>query len=138
MAYWLFTEAILRGKPIKVFNNGEMRRDFTYIDDIVSGVVAASDHHPTVKEGAVPHRIYNIGNNRPEPLLKLIALIEKAIGMKARIDFWPMQPGDVQETYADVNAIRNDLGFEPEITLEEGIPRFVHWYRDYFGRRDNV
>jgi len=132
MALWLFTDAILAGRPIKIFNHGDMQRDFTYVDDIVSGVLAARDNPPG-REGAAtaPHRIYNIGNNHPEPLLRLIEVLEDALGRKAERRLEPMQPGDVKSTYADLTAIERDLGFRPTITIEEGIPRFVAWFRDY-------
>jgi UDP-glucuronate 4-epimerase len=139
MAPWLFTEAILRGHPIKVFNNGDMRRDFTYIDDIVDGVVATLDNPPpddgSPKPGGsfAPHRIYNIGNNRSEELTRFIDLIEAACGRKAVREMHPMQPGDVKDTYADIGAIQADLGFTPRTPLDEGIPRFVHWFRGYSG-----
>ncbi len=132
MALWLFTKAILAGQPIKVFNHGDMRRDFTYVDDIVSGIVAARDKPPKRDDGSTaPHRIYNIGNNHPEDLLRLIALLEKALGRKAERILEPMQPGDVKETYADLTDIERDLGFRPTTTIDVGIPRFVDWYRDY-------
>lgn len=140
MMTWKCTEAVLAGRPIQVFNNGEMSRDFTYIDDIVTGVVAALDH-PPADDGAAkpggshgPHALYNIGNNRPEPLMRLIALIEDACGKKAAIDFRPMQPGDVARTYADIDAIRRDLGYEPTTPIDVGIPAFVEWFRDYIRR----
>ncbi len=137
MAPWMFTEAILAGKPIKVFNNGDMRRDFTYIDDIVDGVIATLDN-PTQDDGAPkpggstsPHRIYNIGNNRSEELTRFIDVIEEACGRKAIREMHPMQPGDVKDTYADIGAIGRDLGFAPKIGLDEGIPKFVEWFRSY-------
>jgi UDP-glucuronate 4-epimerase len=133
MAMWLFTRAILAGEPIQVFNHGDMERDFTYIDDIVEGVVAALDHPPTEAGGETPHRLYNIGNNRPEPLLRMIEVLEDALGRKAQRTLLPMQPGDVRATYADITAIQRDLGFRPRTGIEEGIPRFVAWYRDYHG-----
>ncbi|MEH3158442.1 MAG: SDR family NAD(P)-dependent oxidoreductase [Sphingomonas taxi] len=139
MAAWLFTDAILAGRPIDVFNHGAMRRDFTYIDDIVTGVVAALDR-PPADDGAAkpggsvaPHAIYNLGNNRPEELGRLIALIEAACGREAiRVDR-AMQPGDVPATFADLTEIERDLGFRPEVTLDEGVPRFVEWFRYYRG-----
>jgi UDP-glucuronate 4-epimerase len=131
MAAWLFTEAIFNGEPIQVFNHGDMKRDFTYIDDIVTGVLAALDHPAPSVQGAPPHRVYNIGNHRAEPLLRFIEVIEKAVGKKAKIDLKPMQPGDVKETYADVTAIQRDLGFAPDTTIDVGIPRFVDWFRGY-------
>lgn len=133
MAMWLFTEAILAGRPIKVFNHGRMRRDFTYIDDIVSGVLAALDTAPEDEGGEPPQRLYNIGNNRPEQLLEMIAVLESVLGRKAEKQFLPLQPGDVPETYADIAAIRRDLGFSPRTPIGEGIPLFVEWYRRYHG-----
>ena len=140
MMTWKCTEAVLSGTPIAVFNGGEMHRDFTHVDDIVSGVVAALDH-PPADDGAkkpggstAPHAIYNIGNNRAEPLMRLIGLIEEACGSKAVIDFQPMQPGDVTRTYADIDAIRADLGYAPTTPIDVGIPAFVEWYRGYTGR----
>jgi UDP-glucuronate 4-epimerase len=139
MAAWLFTAAILEGRPIKVFNGGAMRRDFTYIDDIVAGIVAALDH-PPADDGAEkaggsrsPHRLYNIGNNCAEALGELIATIETACGREAIRDFQPMQPGDVPATYADISAIKRDLGYSPTTPIAVGIPRFVDWYRGYVG-----
>ena len=140
MMAWKCADAVLTGRPIQVFNNGEMSRDFTYIDDIVTGVIAALDHPPlddgAVKPGgsATPHAIYNIGNNRPEPLMRLIGLIEESCGKKAVIDLQPMQPGDVPRTYADIDAIRADLGYQPTTPIDVGIPAFVEWFRDYTGR----
>jgi len=129
MAPWLFTSAILRGEPIKVFNHGEMRRDFTYIDDIVAGVIAAADMDPLPGEGAARHRVYNIGNNKPERLMDFIAAIEDAAGRKAEKIMLPMQPGDVHETYANIDRISADLGFAPTTSLAEGIPQFVDWFK---------
>ncbi|HEU0072025.1 MAG TPA: NAD-dependent epimerase/dehydratase family protein [Alphaproteobacteria bacterium] len=132
MAAWLFTEAILKDKPIQVFNHGDMKRDFTYIDDIVTGVVAALDKAPVMPEGQPPYRVYNIGNHRAEPLMNFIKTIEEATGKKAHLELKPMQPGDVKETYADVTAIQQDLGFAPDTPIEVGIPRFVDWYRRHY------
>jgi UDP-glucuronate 4-epimerase len=137
MAMWLFTQAILEGTPIKVFNGGAMRRDFTYIDDIIAGVVAcldtpASDDGTTKAGGSrAPHRIYNIGNSQSEALTDMIALIEAACGRIAIKELLPMQAGDVKETYADISAIATDLGFAPITKLADGIPKFVEWYRAY-------
>ncbi|MFQ5534194.1 MAG: NAD-dependent epimerase/dehydratase family protein [Sphingomonadales bacterium] len=131
MALWLFTERILAGRPINVFNHGDMRRDFTYIDDIVSGVVAALDHPPEDKGVTPPHKLYNIGDHRSEKLTRMIEVLEQALGQKAEIIFEPLQPGDVKETYADITAIQNDLGFQPSTPIEVGIPKFVNWYRTY-------
>ncbi|WP_258893027.1 NAD-dependent epimerase/dehydratase family protein [Sphingomonas sp. SUN019] len=130
MALWLFTKAILAGEPIAVFNHGDMQRDFTYIDDIVTGVIAATDAPPQ-DNGTPPHRVYNIGNNNPEPLLRMIDVLEDAIGTKAVRRLEPMQPGDVPATYADITAIARDHGFAPTTPIETGIPRFVDWYRGY-------
>jgi UDP-glucuronate 4-epimerase len=137
MAMWIFTKAIYDGTPIKVFGEGAMRRDFTYIDDIVSGVVACLDTPPAddggVKAGGSksPHRIYNIGNNNTEELMTMIGLIETACGREAIKELHPMQPGDVRETSADISAISRDLGFEPKTKIDVGIPRFIDWYRGY-------
>lgn len=133
MAAWIFTEKMLKGEAIPVFNNGEMKRDFTFIDDIVAGVVAVLDGPPKDSEGQVPHRVYNIGNNRCEPLMRLIEVLEDALGMKAKKDFQPMQPGDVQATYADIDAIAHDFGYAPTTPIDVGIPKFVEWYKAYKG-----
>ena len=132
MSAYIFTRAIFEGEPIRVFNQGDMRRDFTYIDDIVAGVLAALDHPPEGGEGP-PHRLYNLGNHRSEDLMRFIALLEQACGREAVKVFEDMQPGDVKETYADIEASRRDLGFEPRTSIDEGLPRFVEWYRDYHG-----
>ncbi len=131
MALWTFTEAILAGKPIRVFNHGDMKRDFTYIDDIVAGVISCLDSPPTDDGAAAPHRIYNIGNHRPEKLTHMIEVLEQALGRKAEKIFEPMQPGDVAQTYADISAIQRDHGFAPTTGIEAGIPRFVEWYKSY-------
>ena len=137
MAMWIFTKAILAGEPIPVFNHGEMQRDFTYVDDIVSGVVACHDNPPkddgSKKAGGSvgPHRVYNIGNNNSEQLGRMIDLLEQECGRKAIRDYQPMQPGDVPATYADISAIQSDLGFAPTTPIDVGVPRFVQWYRDY-------
>lgn len=130
MALYKFTAAILEGRPIEVFNDGDMKRDFTFIDDVVPGVAAALDNPPDAA-GCVPHRLYNIGNNRPEPLMRLIAILEDSLGTKAKIDFRPMQPGDVKETCADISESRRDLGFAPVTPIDIGVPRFVDWFRGY-------
>ena len=137
MAMWIFVKAMMEDRPIQLFNGGEMRRDFTYIDDIVAGIVACLDR-PPADDGADkpggsrgPHAIYNIGNHRSEELTRLVDLLEQATGKKAIVDHQPMQPGDVTETYADISAIQRDLGFEPKTTIDEGVPRFVEWYRAY-------
>ena len=137
MMPWIFTAKILRGEPIPVFNRGEMWRDFTYIDDIVDGVVACLDAPPADDRAAkpggslAPHAIYNIGNNRAEPLMKVIGLIEEACGRKAEIELLPMQPGDVPRTFADIGAIAAAVGYAPTTPVEIGFPAFVRWFRDY-------
>ena len=141
MAPWLFTSRILAGEPITVFNHGQMRRDFTYIDDIIAGVVASLDHPPSddglAKAGGSiqPHAIYNIGNNRSEELGHFIDVVEKACGRPAVRDYQPMQAGDVVATAADISAIERDLGYQPTTSIDIGIPRFVEWYRGYNGPR---
>jgi UDP-glucuronate 4-epimerase len=131
MAPSLFTAAILAGQTIKVFNEGRMARDFTYIDDIVAGTLAAHDRPPA--EGAAQHRVYNLGNRRPEPLLDFIATLEQALGRTARKEMLPLQPGDVLESCADIESARRDLGYEPAIPITIGLPRFAAWYRAYHG-----
>ena len=137
MAMWIFTRALYAGEPLPLYNGGEMRRDFTYIDDIVRGVIACLDSPPTddgsSKAGGsnAPHAIYNIGNNRSEDLMRVVELLEQATGRKALIDPRPMQPGDVKETFADISAIERDHGFAPTTTIDDGVPRFVDWYREY-------
>src|SRR6185295_7653027 len=144
MAYFSFTKAILEGRPIQVFNEGRMRRDFTYIDDVVEGVVRASDRiaapnpqwdgaHPDPGTGKAPYRLYNIGNSQPVELMHVIATLEAALGRKAQVRLLPMQPGDVPETYADVEDLTRDVGFKPATPIEEGIGRFVAWYRRFYG-----
>ena len=131
MAAFLFTRAILAGEPIKVFNEGKMARDFTYIDDIVTGTIAAHDGPPAAIDG-VSHRIYNLGNHRPEKLLDFIAVLERELGRTAEKELLPLQPGDVPESFADIEASRRDLGFEPKTTIEVGLARFVQWYKQYY------
>ena len=139
MAMWLFTKAIFEGRPIDVFGEGNMRRDFTYIDDIVSGIVACLDNPPpddgAEKAGGStsPHRLYNIGNNRSEELGRMIDLIETACGRPAERWLLPMQDGDVRDTFADISAIERDLGYAPTTTIDVGVPAFVDWYRSYHG-----
>jgi UDP-glucuronate 4-epimerase len=145
MALFLFTEAILEGKPIKVFNHGKMQRDFTYIDDIVEGVVrvmakpAAPNPQwrgdsPDPGTSYAPYRNYNIGNNNPVELTRFIEVIEETLGMKAEKELLDLQPGDVPATYADVDALIADVGFKPETSIEEGIGKFIEWYREYYGK----
>jgi UDP-glucuronate 4-epimerase len=144
MALFLFTRSILAGKPIDVFNHGKMRRDFTYIDDIVEGVVRTSDHLATPRaewSGAspdpscskAPYRVYNIGNHTPVELEHLISTLEGALGKKAIKEYLPMQAGDVPATYADVQDLEEAVGFRPATPIEEGVKRFVAWYRSYYG-----
>ena len=132
MAYFLFTRSILEGRPITLFNHGRMKRDFTYIDDVVPAVLSVLDAPPS-GDGAAPHRLYNVGNNRPEALTDFVAELERAIGRKAVIEHAPMQPGDVEETWADIAALQRDHGYAPKTTIAEGIPRFVAWYREHYG-----
>src|SRR5437764_3287425 len=137
MAMWIFTKALFAGEPLPLYNGGEMRRDFTYIDDIVRGVIACLDSPPaddgTTKAGGstAPHALYNIGNHRSEDLMRIVQLLEGATGKKALLDPQPMQPGDVKDTFADISAIERDLGFAPATRIDEGVPRFVAWYREY-------
>jgi UDP-glucuronate 4-epimerase len=147
MALFMFTKAILEGKPIDVFNHGKMRRDFTYIDDIVEGVIRTSDHtaepnpdwnsdKPDPATSKAPYRIYNIGNNNPVELMHLIGTIEQSLGRVAEKRMLPMQPGDVPATYADVEALVQDVGFAPKTPIETGVARFVEWYRSYYNIGD--
>jgi UDP-glucuronate 4-epimerase len=129
MAAFLFTRSIMSGEPIKVFNRGEMWRDFTYIDDIVDGVLRALDRLPG---GTPPHQVYNLGNHRSEKLTDYIAAIEQALQRKAIIQLEPMQPGDVQSTYADIEASQRDLGFDPKTPIDIGVPKFVDWYKEFY------
>ena len=137
MAMWIFTKALFEGRPLEIFNGGDMRRDFTYIDDIVRGVLACLDSPPAdngeEKAGGSkgPHAIYNIGNHRSEELMRVVGLLEQATGRKAQLDFKPMQPGDVKDTFADISAIQRDHGFQPTTSIDEGIPRFIQWFKDY-------
>jgi UDP-glucuronate 4-epimerase len=130
MAPMLFTSAMLKGEPIPVFNKGEMWRDFTFVDDIVAGVLAAMRTPP---ENKPPHKVYNLGNNKSEKLTDFIAALESALGVKAQVRFEPMQPGDVVSTYADIEETRRALGFSPTTPISVGVPKFVAWYRSYYG-----
>jgi UDP-glucuronate 4-epimerase len=145
MAMFLFTKAILEGRPIDVFNHGKMRRDFTYVDDVVEGVVrvllapakpneAWSGDDPDPGSSRAPYRVYNIGNHSPVELMELIAIIEELLGKKAEKRFLDMQPGDVPATFADVDALRDAVGFQPATPLRDGVGRFVAWYRSYYGK----
>jgi UDP-glucuronate 4-epimerase len=144
MALFMFTKAILENKPIRVFNHGKMQRDFTYIDDIVEGVVRVMGRlanpnpgwrgdDPNPGSSYAPYKIYNIGNNNPVELLEFIGVIEKALGVKAQKEFLDLQPGDVPATYADVDDLIADVGFKPETPIATGIRKFVEWYREYYG-----
>jgi len=130
MAYWSFTEKILKGETIRVFNGGQMKRDFTYIDDAVSGVMAIATEAPHFESGRRPHRIYNIGHNEPIALLDFIATIERATGRTAQKQMEPMQPGDVTETCADITRMQTDYAYAPTVSLSDGISRFVSWFRE--------
>lgn len=137
MAMWIFAKALFEGRPLTIFNNGDMHRDFTYIDDIVRGVLACIDGAPAddglEKAGGSksPHAVYNIGNHRSEELMRMVGLLEQATGRKAVIEFKPMQPGDVKDTFADISAIQRDHGFEPSTTIDVGVPKFVDWFKQY-------
>lgn len=143
MAYFSFTKAILEGRPINVYNQGKMQRDFTYIDDIVEGVLRVADRPPTGNPGwrgdvpdaassFAPWRVYNIGNNQPVELLRFIEVLEQCLGKKAQKNFLPMQPGDVPATFADLDDLMADTGFRPSTSIEEGLGRFVAWYQGYY------
>ena len=136
MAYFSFTKKILEGKPINVYNHGELWRDFTYIDDIVGGILAIIDHKDEVgkTDHGVPYALYNIGNSKPVKLTDFISILEKVLGREAKLNFTEMQPGDVLQTHADVGPLERDFGFKHGITLEEGLKRFVKWYIMYYGR----
>lgn len=134
MAYFKFTNKILAGEPIQVYNNGDMYRDFTYIDDIVEGVENILCNPPVENGKGARYKIYNIGNNKPVKLMDYIETLEKCLGETARKEYLPMQPGDVYQTYADVSELMRDYGFRPDTSIEEGLSRFVDWYRAYYGR----
>jgi len=143
MSMFMFTDKIIKGEPIDVFNQGQHARDFTYIDDIVQGVVRANDKvatpdptwsgdRPDSATSSAPYRLYNIGNHSPVQLMDYIACIEKAVGKTAKKNMLPMQPGDVPATYADVEDLKTDIGFEPKTKIEDGVKRFVAWYREFY------
>lgn len=132
MALFIFTKAICEGKKIPVFNNGEMKRDFTYIDDIVSGVIGVLKNPPKEENGQAPQRVLNIGNTQCEKLMDFVALIEQELGKKAEIDFKPMQDGDVPETYADVTETTELTGYKPTTSIREGVPKFIAWYKEFY------
>jgi UDP-glucuronate 4-epimerase len=142
MAMFIFAKSILAGAPIKLFNHGKMRRDFTFVDDVSQAVVRLIDHPPAARpdwdarrpdpsSSAAPWKIYNIGNNRPEELTYVVALLEKELGKLAVRELLPMQPGDVEATYADISDLERDIGFRPSTAIEDGIARFAQWYREY-------
>jgi len=144
MALFLFTKAILAGDPIELFNHGRMKRDFTYIDDIVEGVIRVLDRPATANPNwdgrkpdsatsTGPYRLYNIGNNSPVELLRLVEILEKTLGRVAQKRLVDIQPGDVPATYADIEALANDVGFQPSTPIEEGVAKFVDWYRAFYG-----
>ncbi len=146
MALFKFTEAILAGRPIQVFNGGNMVRDFTYVDDVVEGILKVLDQPaapnpdwdgkaPDPATSSAPYRIYNIGNNRPENLMRYIEVLEHSLGRKAVMDFQPMQPGDVPETYADTTELERAVGYKPDTPIEVGVKRFVDWYLEYSGKK---
>lgn len=143
MALFLFTKSILEGKSIKVFNNGNMRRDFTYVDDIVEGIIRVinkipqpnpnwSGDTPDPGTSKAPYKIYNIGNNQPIELMQMIRVLEDCLGIEAKKNMMPMQPGDVPMTYANVDDLAEDVGFKPNTSIEVGIQNFVNWYKDYY------
>ena len=143
MALFIFTRAILAGKPIHIFNHGRMERDFTYIDDIVDGVFRLTERvpqpdanwnsaAPDPDRSAAPYRLYNIGNSRPVPLMHLISVLENCLGTAAKKIFLSMQPGDVPATYADIDDLAQEVGFQPLTGIETGVARFVAWYREYY------
>jgi UDP-glucuronate 4-epimerase len=143
MAMFIFAKAILAGQPIRLFNHGRMRRDFTYVDDVSQAIVRLVDrppqarpdwdgNHPDPGTSSAPWKIYNIGNSRPEELTYVVSLLERGLGRTAVKEMLPMQPGDVEATYADVKDLENDVGFRPATSIELGVARFVKWYSDYY------
>ncbi|MGD9240282.1 MAG: NAD-dependent epimerase [Desulfobacterales bacterium] len=149
MALFLFTRAILEDKPIKVFNHGKMQRDFTYIDDIIEGVVRVMGRLPQANSdwsgdapdpgtSSAPYKVYNIGNNNPVELIKFIEVIEEVLGKKANMEFMDLQPGDVVATYADVDDLIEDVGFKPETPIETGVESFIEWYKDFYGHSSSL
>lgn len=132
MAYFKFAKKIMADEPIQIYNNGDMLRDFTYIDDIVTGVENILCNPPAKDENGAAYKIYNIGNNKPEKLMDYIAVLEKCLGREAKKEFLPMQPGDVYETYADVSELMKDYGFKPSTSIGEGLSRFAEWFLEYY------
>lgn len=136
MAYFKFANKIMNGEPIQIYNNGDMRRDFTYIDDIIIGIENILCNPPVKDENGASYKIYNIGNNQPEQLMDYISVLEKCLGKKAEKEYLPMQPGDVYETYADVQELMNDFDFKPSTTIEEGLSKFAEWFLNYYKNSD--
>lgn len=136
MAYFKFTDRILAGEPIQIYNNGDMYRDFTYIDDIVRGIENILCNPPDMNEKGARYKIYNIGNNKPVKLMDYVETLERCLGRTAVKEFLPMQPGDVYQTYADVSELMRDYDFKPDTSIEEGLSRFAAWYREYYGGKD--
>jgi UDP-glucuronate 4-epimerase len=143
MAYFLFADAISKGKPIKVYNQGQMKRDFTYIDDIVDGILRVADRpaaanpnfdpqHPDPASAAAPFRLYNLGNATPVPLLEFIEAVEQGLGKKAVKGFLPLQPGDVTETHADISPLMKDVGYQPGTSVQQGVAEFTKWYLNFY------
>ncbi len=132
MAYFSFTNKIMKGEPIKIFNNGDMYRDFTYVDDIVQGICNMLENPPKPDKNGDRHKVYNIGNNAPEKLMYFIETLEKCIGKTAEKEYLPMQAGDVYQTYADVSELMRDFDFKPSTTIEEGLSKFAEWYKEYY------
>ena len=132
MAYFKFAKKIMNGEPIQIYNNGDMYRDFTYVDDIVKGIENLLCNPPTEDANGVLYKIYNIGNNKPEKLMDYIATLEKCLGREAKKEYLPMQPGDVYQTYADVTDLMEDFGFKPSTTIEEGLSKFAEWFKEYY------
>lgn len=132
MAYFKFAKKIMNNEPIQIYNNGDMKRDFTYIDDIVTGIVCMLNNPPCINGDRVRYKVYNIGNNQPEQLMDFILILEKYLGKKARKEYLPMQPGDVYQTYADVSELMEDFNFKPVTSIEEGLEKFAKWFKDYY------
>jgi UDP-glucuronate 4-epimerase len=144
MAYFSFTNKLVKGEKIQIFNFGDMKRDFTYIDDIITGVINIMSKTPSENEGGVPYKLYNIGNNKPENLLYFVETLEKCLIKEGIIEkpgekeFLPMQPGDVYQTYADVDELVRDFNFKPSTSLEEGLTKFVKWYKEYYNKEEKI
>lgn len=132
MAYFKFAKKIMSGEPIQIYNNGDMRRDFTYIDDIIRGIRNILSNPPVPNEKGVKYKVYNIGNNSPERLMDFIETLEKHLGREAQKEFLPMQPGDVYQTYADVADLMNDFDFKPDTSIDQGLKKFVDWFKEYY------